>query len=472
MKMKKIIASIACISVLLMSFSTFCYAETPTIEAELNRRVTFVGDTYWDWNGKKVRKDNEDTEETSGIILSINHRRSKGVFISGKGYIGEDQIIAIEGKVLEIDFDAENLESSLKFDGDYVKIESENKGVLDIKDGVLTAGGEGTTTIKLHDKKGEVIEIEAEVDNATVTLNIPEKSVDLTVKDASLVVKEPDEEDGTKGAEIINVTGSMDATADLNIDGETITVDATAKADGSVKVKGEEIIKAEMEAKADVKVDLENKTAELDANANMDLIVKDDGEEIVKAEIDTNIDANVKIEEGKVTVDANGEADGTITVKGEEFAKGEIDANVNTEIKVEEGKVTVDTDAEADGKVTVKGEEVLNAEIDANANLTVDNEGATVTTNTTQTYTLLQKIKMKLQGELEANADSNGASVEGSGQIEVNDKPLASGEASINGNYGEDPKISAEATIVDKEVVSVKEKTLPIMSILKKLLAK
>ena len=104
LKMKKVIASLACAVMVFMSMSTLCFA-VESLDIQLNRRVTFVGDTYYDWNGKKVRKDNDDNQETSGMIISINNRKSKGIYISGQGYIGKDQIKAVEGKILEVEFD-------------------------------------------------------------------------------------------------------------------------------------------------------------------------------------------------------------------------------------------------------------------------------------------------------------------------------------------------------------------------------
>ena len=135
-KIKKVIASLACAIMVFMSMSTLCLA-AEEFDVQLNRRVTFVGDTYYDWNGKKVRKDNADDKETTGMILSINNRKAKGVYISGQGYIGKDQIKSVEGKILEVEFDKDTLTSSLKFDGDYVNIESTNDGILEYENGVL-----------------------------------------------------------------------------------------------------------------------------------------------------------------------------------------------------------------------------------------------------------------------------------------------------------------------------------------------
>ena len=392
-KLKKVIASLACAIMVFMSMSTLCLA-VEELDIKLNRRVTFVGDTYYDWNGKKVRKDNGDDEETSGMIISINNRKSKGIYISGKGYIGRDQIKAVEGKILEVEFDKDTLTSSLKFDGDYVNIESTNDGILEIENGVLKAGLEtGKTTITIENKDGKLVEMEAEVTDTTVTINIPEKSAELAVEDASLVVKVPDGETG-EDKEIVKVSGSGNATAKVELEEGTVKVDATAKADGKVEVKGEEIIKAAMDANATI-------TGTMDENG--------------------------------LTATAKGDTNATVTVKGEEVFTA---------------------DVEAQGSV--------------NANL---EEGITVEATTTQTYTLLDKIKAKLNGGLVANVNKENASAGVTGSAEVNDKEIASGTAAIAGNYGEDPVVAAEGNVMGQPV-SIPETTIPIVSMLKKLLSR
>ena len=321
-KMKKVIASLACAVMVFMSMSTLCLA-VEELDIQLNRRVTFVGDTYYDWNGKKVRKDNGDDEETSGMIISINNRKSKGIYISGKGYIGRDQIKAVEGKILEVEFDKDTLTSSLKFDGDYVNIESTNDGVLEYEDGVLKVGLEtGKTTITIENKDGKLVEMEAEVTDTTVTINIPEKSAELAVEEATLVVKVPDEETG-EDKEIIEVTGKGNATAKVELENGTVKVDATAKADGTVEVKGEEIIKAAIDANATITGTMDEKgltvTGKGDVNADASIIV--DGEEVVKAEIDATGTVTGTVNEEGLTVTGKGEADTTVTVKDKEVVK-------------------------------------------------------------------------------------------------------------------------------------------------------
>lgn len=392
-KMKKVIASLACAVMVFMSMSTLCLA-VEELDIQLNRRVTFVGDTYYDWNGKKVRKDNGDDEETSGMIISINNRKSKGIYISGKGYIGRDQIKAVEGKILEVEFDKDTLTSSLKFDGDYVNIESTNDGILEFEDGVLKAGLEtGKTTLTIENKDGKLVEMEAEVTDTTVTINIPEKSAELAVEDASLVVKVPDGETG-EDKEIVKVSGNGNVTAKVELEEGTVKVDATAKADGKVEVKGEEIIKAAM-----------------DANATMTGTMDENG----------------------LTATATGEANAAVAVKGEEVFTA---------------------DVEGQGSVNVNSE-----------------EGVTVVATTTQTYTLLDKIKAKLNGGVMANVNKENASAGVTGSAEVNDKEIASGTAAIAGNYGEDPVVEAEGKIAGQEV-KIPTTTIPIVSMLRKLLSR
>jgi len=274
--------------------------------------------------------------------------------------------------------------------------------------------------------------MEAEVTDTTVTLNIPEKSAELAVEEATLVVKVPDEETG-EDKEIIEVTGKGNATAKVELENGTVKVDATAKADGTVEVKGEEIIKAAIDANATITGTMDEKgltvTGKGDVNADASIIV--DGEEVVKAEIDATGTVTGTVNEEGLTVTGKGEADTTVTVKDKEVVKAEIE---------------------------VEGS--------ANANL---EDGVTVKATTTQTYTLLDKIKAKLKGEAVANVNKENASVTASGSAEVNDKEIASGTATIEGNHGEDPVVKAEGKVVGQEV-KVPETKIPIVSMLKKLL--
>lgn len=107
------------------------------------------------------------------------------------------------------------LGSTLKVNGEFVKAESSNNGIITYKDGVLEAKANGTTTINFTTKEGKEIEVLATVYNGEVELNIPEKSVSLEGKiNADLADKK------------VNIKAEGDANAALKIENGSIGVEA------------------------------------------------------------------------------------------------------------------------------------------------------------------------------------------------------------------------------------------------------
>lgn len=319
-KMKKFIALLLCSVMILMSTSTLCLAvegetgaedtkqEVVEISAEdikLNTRVKFKGNTYFDIKCTNKRK--EYTEETSGIIFAV-HKRYKCVYIMGKGYVKYEDIKEIEGKVMSYDRETR----TYRYDGDLIKVESQNNGIIDFKDGKLVAGIDGTTDIKLYDIKGkELADINAEVKGSEIVLNFPEGEFNAKLEEATVVITTPE------GEEVAKLTASADAKLDVDIKDGALTVTASGNADSDLTVKGKEILSVEAAGNADINANLtEGITASGNSSGTLTLLDK------IKAKLSGGASANVNAT--GVEVSANGEA----TVDEKQIAAGEATTNV------------------------------------------------------------------------------------------------------------------------------------------------
>ena len=353
--LKSRISVIILITLLVSLVSTMSFAATDTetkpeetkqVEVKLNRKVYFEGDTYTFHNGNRVRKTYAEGEKGCGIISIIVPNKNKGIYVSGEGWISEDQIINTD-KYITLEFEkVENgLNAKLNVNGEFVTVESNNNGIITYKDGILEAKGDGTTTINFTTKDGKEIEVLATVYDGNIELNVPEKSVSTTGK----------------------VTAEM--------------------VDKKVKV-----------------------VAEGDAKETL------------------------KIETGAIL--------------GEEEGKGKF-------------------------KTTVEEKEILGWDVNANGSATANKDGISAEGKATQTITLLQRLTLKLSERANASIDKEKVSAGAGGDASVNDNEIISGDAEMKYEYGaDDPTVDANVDILDKNVISVEEKTVPVLSALRALLSR
>lgn len=352
--LKSRIAVIILMTLLLSLISTICFTTktqaAEKVEAKLNTKIYFEGNTYKFHSGKlgkKVRKTYGEGELGCGIVSIIVKNKEHGIYVSGEGWISESQIRTSE-KYITLKFDKiENgLNSNLKINGEFVDVESDNTGIIKYEDGVLKAGIEnGTTTVKITTKEGKEIEALATVYEGDIELNIPEKSVSLEGK---------------------------------------ITADIADK---------------------------------------------------------------------KVNISADGDAKATL--------------------KIEDGAIGVE--AEGDGNViaTVEDKEILDLNVNATGNASVSKDGAVAEVKANQTLTILQKLAIRLNERANAYVDKEKAGASAGADASVNDKELASADAGIEYKYEEtDPTADLNVKLLEKDVVNVEDKTVPVISTLKALLAR
>lgn len=354
--LKSRISVIILITLLVSLVSTMSFAATDTevkpeetkqVEVKLNRKVYFEGDTYTFHNGNRIRKTYAEGEKGCGIISIIVPNKAKGIYVSGEGWISEDQIINTD-KYITLEFEKiENgLNAKLNVNGEFVTVESDNNGIITYTDGVLVAKGDGTTTVKFKTKDDKEIEVLATVYEGNIELNIPEQSVSATGK---------------------------------------ITADMVDK-----KVK----VTAEGDAKATLKIG----------------------------------------ENGSIGVDAEGN-----------------------------GKLTT----------TVNEKEVLDVDVSANGSATANKDGISAEGKASQTITLLKRLTLKLNERANASIDKEKVSAGAGGDVSANDQEIISGDAGMKYEYGaDDPTADVNVDILDKNVVKVEEKTVPVLSALRALLSR
>ena len=357
--LKSRISVIILMALLLSLMSTMCFATEATVteqteeeitaepvKAKLNTKIYFEGKTYTFSNGKRVRKSYEDGELGCGVISLIVPNKEYGVYVSGEGWISEQQIIDEEQYITLTFNKIENgLNSNLKVNGEFISAESDNDGIITFNDGMLEARANGTTTVNFTTKDGKEIEVLATVYDGEVELNIPEKSVTI------------------------------------------------------------------------------------EGNISADLVDK------------------------KVNISADGEA--------------------TAALKIENGSIGVEADGNGNVKATVEDKEILDASISAEGSATANENGISASGSSSQTMTLLQRLTLKLNERVNANIDKEKASAGAGGDVSVNDKEMISGDAEMKYEYGaEDPTADVNVDVLDKNVVNVEEKTVPVLSALRALLAK
>lgn len=349
--LKSRIAVIILMTLLLSLISTICCAAeaTETIKAKLNTKISFQGDTHQFHSGrlaKKVRKSYKDGKLGCGIVSIIVPNKEYGVYVTGEGWISESQIRESD-KYITLKFDkVENgLKSSLTIDGEFVNVVSGNTGIVKFENGALTAGVDGTTTVKITTKEGKDIEALVTVYNGNMELNIPEKSASL---------------------------------------------------DGKI---------------------------------------------------------NADIAEGKVKIEAKGDAKATL--------------------KIENGAIGVEAKGKGDIKAKVEDKEILDVNGNASGNATVSRDGLSAEARASQTMTILQRLSIQLNERANAYVDKEKAGASAGADASVNDKQVASADAGIEYKYTEtDPTADLNVKLLEKDVVNVEDKTVPVISSLKALLAK
>lgn len=309
--LKSKILGVALMTLLLFTTlaSTMCFAaeDKTVVEPKLNTKIYFEGNTYTFHNGKRVRKSYADGELGCGIVSIIVKNKTYGVYVTGEGWISKDQIKESE-KYISLDFDTkdlrkEGLKSTLKINGEYTQVESENTGIIRYEDGKLIAEGNGITTIKFTTKENKEIEVLATVYGGDITLNVPEKTI---AAEGAVIAEIADKK--------VNVTAEGDAKAALTIEDGAIGVTADGNGNVKAEVDGKEVLDANINADASAKVSKDG--LEANANASQELTL------VQKLKLKLNERADAKVD--NKGVEANAGADASVNDK--QVASGDVGA--------------------------------------------------------------------------------------------------------------------------------------------------
>ena len=313
---------IALVTVILASTCTMSFGAVifnrDEKELTLNRKVEFTGDTHYysDGSAKKlsifkkgetVRKTYTEENPGCGIITIIRQGAKYPYYVTGEGWISGDQVKSAQRFIqLEINKVENGVNTKLHINGEYTRIETDNTSVVKFENGVLTAGHDGTATVKLVKEDGEEIELMAIVASGNMTLNIPEKEVSADVK------------------------------ADISLMDDKVEIKAEGKAEAALVIEEDGLkIAAEGEGKAELYVD-DKKVAECDTEGNMQLEadlngIKVEAEAEQRVSILDKLTARIR-EKGKIEADKEhiaAEAEGKAEVNDKEVLEGKTSVNYN-----------------------------------------------------------------------------------------------------------------------------------------------
>lgn len=310
------ILSITLIALIIMTMGTMSFAteetlpqlgETVAEEKEaprLNTKIKFTGDTYLFYNGGIVRKSYKDGKEGCGIVSIIMKGKKYGVYVTGEGWISEDQIVNTE-EYITLEFNTEDIgkngiASVFKINGEYINVESTNNSVIKYENGELVVNGNGQSTVTFTTEDGKEIEALATVVDGGVTLNIPEKEFAANVSSE------------VNAGDKIKVEMEGNSTAKIDISSEGIGVSADGDGSAKLTVDDKEIASAEGGMNAHAAVGKDGAEAGVEAHQSASLL------ERLIVKLTGHAEASASREEAEAS------AGGKIEVNDEEVVSGEV----------------------------------------------------------------------------------------------------------------------------------------------------
>lgn len=237
-------------------------------------------------------------------------------------------------------------------------------------------------------------------------------------------------------------------TVNLKIEGEFSKVDAN----GAVRFDPEtKCLVAETEGTSNITIIRENgETFEFLATSHNGQISLNIPEQTVSGKLE---EANIELANKMVKVEATGDAKATLVI--------------------DENGVSVAGEGNGDVKLKVGDQEIANVAGNVTGNVTGNLEGVKGEVNASQTMNFLQNLTLKLTERASGEINKEEVKVAVGGDAEANDTPIASGDAELSYKYGEeDPKANVKAEVLGNEVINMQDKTIPVVSMIKRLIAK
>ena len=216
-----------------------------------------------------------------------------------------------------------------------------------------------------------------------------------------------------------------------------------------------------------VKFENDTLVAGIDGTTTVTL-TKKDGEkvELMTAVVDGNLEVNIP--EKAISTDVK-----TDVVLLNKKVEIKAEGNAEAALIVEDDGLKIAADGTGKAELYVKDQKVAECDTQGNIELQVNKEELKIQGEAEQRISALDRLTVKLQEKGSATVDKTHAEAEVEAKAEANDKELAEGKAAVNYNYSdEDPTGSVNAKVLEKEVVNVENKTIPIISGLKALIAR
>ena len=202
--------------------------------------------------------------------------------------------------------------------------------------------------------------------------------------------------------------------------------------------------------------------------------------------VDSTNNAVVDYQDGMLTIIGDGKTDVIITTKegeeikalatvvnggltlsipdkalaGELSATAEIADKITVEANGDAGVALVIDESgigvvgEANGDLVLKAEdqEIASASGSVSGEMTANGNGLTANVSAEQRMSLLQKLTLRLKERAGATVNKEQASVSAGGDVEINEKEIASGDASIDYIYASDEAtVNANANVMGKD---------------------
>lgn len=150
---------------------------------------------------------------------------------------------------------------------------------------------------------------------------------------------------------------------------------------------------------------------------------------------------------------------GELSVTAEIADKVTVEANGNAGAALEIGANGIDVVGEGNGNVVVKAEdkEILSADGNVTGALSANKDGITANVEAEQNMNLLQRLTLKLKERANLAVNKEEAMIGAGGDIAVNEKELASGDATLTTDYVNNPDLNVNGHINGQEFDKVIE---------------
>ena len=233
----------------------------------------------------------------------------------------------------------------------------------------------------------------------------------------------------------------------LKINGEFVAVDSDNT--GIIKYENGKLIAGGVDGTTTIKI-ITKSGKEYEALAT-----------VYKGEVELNIEQGTLSLSGMST-----------TEMADKKLKLEAEGNGDLGVVITEDGIAIGADGEANAKINFKETEILDANATASGSAILTRDGVEAEGNASQKGSLFKKLNAKLSQRAKASINKERADVSVGGDVEVDDKEIASADAGLGYEYATDTgTASIKASALGNEVVNAQKDFNPVTT-LKTLLSK